>query len=202
MKKGLFITFEGPEGTGKSSHIRMLTAFLKRRGHRVLATREPGGTPISSHFRKILLETGKDLTSLAELFLYEADRAQHIETVVRPALKKGYTVLCDRHTDSTMAYQGYGRGLNKEAIQTLNTIATGGLKPDMTIIFDVPVHIGLARAHSAKKGHDRLERAGTPFHQRVRKGFLALAKAEPKRFRRIYSLNLMEAQAEIEELFT
>src|SRR5688500_8232400 len=162
-KKGIFITFEGPEGSGKSSHIRRLAAYLKRQKRRVVVTREPGGTSLSSQFRNILLNTGKDLTPLAELFLYEADRAQHMEQVVKPALAKGAIVLCDRHTDSTLAYQGFGRGLNRQAIATLNAIATGPVRPILAILLDVPVKLGLARAHSAKKNHDRLERAGLAF---------------------------------------
>lgn len=183
MKKGIFITFEGPEGSGKSTQIRLLAKHLQQRGYRVTMTREPGGTPLAGAFRKILLQTGEDLTPLAELFLYEADRAQHVDTIVRPALNKGNVVLCDRHTDSTLAYQGDGRRLNKRSIISLNTVATGGLKPALTFLLDVPAEKGLARAKKAKQGHDRLERAGLAFHKRVRKGFLRLAKAEPKRFR-------------------
>ncbi len=137
---------------------------------------------------------------MAELFLYEADRAQHVEQIIRPALAKGAIVLCDRYTDSTLVYQGYGRGLDRKAIQILNDIATDGFRPDLTILLDVPTKLGLARAHSAKKGHDRLEKAGIAFHRRVRRGYLALAKQDPKRFRMIPSMHLVKAQEQIESI--
>jgi dTMP kinase len=149
----------------------------------VLVTREPGGTPLAQAFRSLLLETGDGLVPLAELFLYEADRAQHVEQIILPALKKGWIVLCDRYTDSTVAYQGDGRGLDRKKIAVLNKIASIGLEPDLTILLDVPVERGLRQAMHKKNRHDRLERAGMAFHQRVRRGFLRLAKKEPRRFR-------------------
>ena len=182
MKKGILISFEGPEGSGKSTHIQLLKSYLAGGVRSVIITREPGGTTLAKAFRRLLLETGDGILPLAELFLYEADRAQHVEETVLPALKRGDIVLCDRYTDSTLAYQGFGRGLDKNVIRTLNRIASQDLIPDLTILLDVPVERGLRQAHAKKKGHDRLERAGLAFHNRVRRGFLALARREPKRF--------------------
>ena len=183
LKKGIFITFEGPEGSGKSTHIRKLAAYLRGKGRRILITREPGGTVLAKSFRRILLETGDGLSPLAELLLYEADRAQHVDETLRPALRKGWTVLCDRYTDSTVAYQGFGRGLDLATIRELNAVASGGLTPALTILLDVPAARGLMQARRHKHGHDRLEKAGLAFHNRVRAGFLKLAAKEPKRFR-------------------
>jgi dTMP kinase len=181
--KGFFITFEGPEGGGKSTHIRLLADFLRRRRFRVLVTREPGGTQMAHALRQILLESGDRLSALAELFLYEADRAQHVAEFIGPALRKGNIVLCDRFTDSTVAYQGNGRGLDKKIIRILNDVASQGVKPNLTILLDVPVERGLRLAAKRNKGHDRLERAGLAFHRRVRQGFLRRARQEPHRFR-------------------
>jgi dTMP kinase len=181
MAKGLFITFEGPEGGGKSTHLRLLASYLKKQGHSVLVTREPGGTQPA--FRRLLLDSREGLSPVAELFLYEADRAQHVAETLRPALAKGQVVLCDRYTDSTLAYQGDGRGLSRAMIAQLNEAASGGLVPDLTILLDVPVARGLRQAHASKKSHDRLERAGLAFHKRVRQGFLRLAQENPGRFR-------------------
>lgn len=183
MRKGTFITLEGPEGSGKSTHIRLLGDFLRFKRRKVLLTREPGGSKLAAGIRELLLNGDDGLCSMAELFLYEADRAQHVEEVIRPALRKGWIVLCDRYTDSTLAYQGYGRGLPMKAVSDLNAIASGGLLPDLTILLDVPVERGLKLAHQKKKGHDRLERAGLAFHKRVRAGFLSLARKNPRRFR-------------------
>jgi len=192
VKKGMFITFEGPEGSGKTTHIRLLASFLGKRGRHVLVTREPGGSGLAQVFRRLLLDTGDGLVPLAELFLYEADRAQHVEETILPALKKGHIVLCDRFTDSTVAYQGYGRRLDMKEIQILNGIASNGLVPSLTVLLDVPVERGLALARRKKNRHDRLERAGLTFHQRVREGFLALAIREPKRFRVIKQQKTIE----------
>jgi dTMP kinase len=180
---GIFITLEGPEGSGKTTQIRGLSSYLVSKGLRVVRTREPGGTAAAARIRALLLHGKDGLTPLAELLLYEADRAQHIREKVLPALRRGRVVLCDRFSDSTTAYQGYGRGLDRTLVKTLNTIATGGLKPHLTILLDIPVEHGLDRALRKKNRHDRLERAGLAFHRRVRAGFLALAKQEPRRFR-------------------
>jgi len=190
--KGTFITFEGPEGSGKSTHIRLLEEHLRAQGRRVQLTREPGGSPLGTAFRRILLDQGDGLTALAELFLYQADRAQHVEDVILPALARGQIVLCDRFTDSTLAYQGYGRQLDLKTIALLNTVASQRLTPALTILLDVPVERGLQQAHAAKKKSDRLERAGMMFHQRVRRGFLALAKKNPRRFRLIKQQDTIE----------
>jgi dTMP kinase len=192
-RRGFFITFEGPEGSGKSTHIRLLADYLRTKGRQILMTREPGGSHLAIHFRKILLEQGEGLTPMAELFLYEADRAQHVRDVIAPALRRGQIVLCDRFIDSTVAYQGFGRGLPRAAVASMNRLATDGLMPDLTILLDVPVERGLRLAHAKKKGHDRLEKAGLPFHRRVRRGFLSLAKREPRRFRLIAQQNKPEA---------
>jgi dTMP kinase len=183
MSRGIFITFEGPEGSGKSTHILGLAQWLRARGRRVLVTREPGGTGLARTLRKFLLHTKTPVAPLAELLLYEADRAQHVAESIEPALRRGEWVLCDRYLDSTVAYQGYGRGLDLDLIHTLNRIASGGRKPDLTILLDVPADRGLRQATAKKKGMDRLEKAGLAFHQRVRRGFLKLAASEPRRFR-------------------
>ncbi len=182
MRKGVFITFEGPEGSGKSTHIRLLADYLRARGRRVLLTREPGGTALAAGIRKLLLDGGEGLSPMAELFLYEADRVQHVQETLTPALRRGTIVLCDRYTDSTLAYQGFGRRLDMKAVKSLNAIAAAGLSPDLTILLDVSAARGLKLAKKKKKRHDRLERAGLAFHKRVRTGFLHLAKKEPKRF--------------------
>jgi len=199
MKKGAFITFEGPEGSGKTTHIQLLASFLRKAGRNVLVTREPGGTKLARAFRRLLLETGDGLVPLAELFLYEADRAQHVEETILPALKRGQTVFCDRYTDSTLAYQGHGRRLDYKTIEALNKIASAGLKPDATILLDVPAGRGLRQARHRKNRHDRLERAGLAFHQRVRQGFLWLARKEKRRFRVVAQQNtIKETQALIQ----
>src|SRR5258708_37977377 len=182
-KQGVFITFEGPEGSGKSTHIQLLAGWLRSRGRKVLMTREPGGTGLAKTLRQYLLHTQTPVSPLSELLLYEADRAQHMDECVLPALKRGQTVLCDRFADSTVAYQGYGRGLKLPLIHTLNRIASFGRNPDLTILLDVPADRGLRHASARKKGHDRLEKAGLAFHQRVRSGFLKIAASQLGRFR-------------------
>jgi dTMP kinase len=189
-RKGIFITLEGPEGSGKSTQTKLLCAALERAGRRVVRTREPGGTPLAERVRGVLLDPSHEISPMAELLMYEAARAQHVEDVIRPALARGAVVVCDRFTDATLAYQGWGRGLPKERIRVLNEIASGGLSPDLTLLLDVPVEEGLARARALPKGRagagkkgDRLERETVAFHRRVRAGYLALAKREPGRFR-------------------
>ena len=193
MKKGLFITFEGPEGSGKSTHIQLLAKYLRGQKKQVLVTREPGGTPFSAGIRKLLLDGREDLSPMAELFLYEADRAQHLQETLVPALRQKRIVLCDRYTDSTIAYQGSGRGLDMATIETLNNIAADELTPHLTILLDVPVERGLKLAKKKKNHHDRLERAGIAFHRRVRQGFLRLAKKNPGRFRVVSQQKSIEA---------
>lgn len=183
-----FITFEGVEGSGKSTQIRTLRQQLEGRGHRVLATREPGGCPIADAIRAILLDpANRALVPRAELLLYAAARAQHVEQVIRPALMEGTIVLCDRFADATTAYQGSGRGLDAGLVGELNAIATAGLLPDLTLLFDMPVELGLARARhrnqsEAQLDEGRFELEELDFHQRVRTAYLALAQRE-QRFR-------------------
>jgi dTMP kinase len=181
--QGLFITVEGPEGSGKSTHIQLLARWFRAAGRTVVVTREPGGTRLARTLRQYLLHTQTAVAPLSELLLYEADRAQHMDECILPALKQGRVVLCDRFSDSTLAYQGYGRGLDTQLIRTLNRIASFGRLPDLTLLLDVPVRQGLRKASARKQGKDRLESAGLAFHQRVRNGFLSLARQEPRRFR-------------------
>ena len=178
--KGVFITFEGCEGCGKSTQVRELENHLKAQGCEVVSTREPGGTSVAESIRSILLDPGNEtLSPVTELLLYEAARAQHVRERILPALEAGKTVLSDRFFDSTTAYQGAGRGLGAEDVVRLHAIATGGLTPDLTIVIDVPAALGLARA--TQGGSDRIEREKIDFHERVRAEFLRLAQAEPDR---------------------
>jgi dTMP kinase len=180
--KGVFISVEGIEGTGKSTQVQLLSDLLKDKGYRVVRTEEPGGTAISVKIRELLLSLESEgIQPVAELFLYNASRIQHVEDVIMPALERGSVVITDRFSDSTVAYQGYGRGIDLDIIASLDRIATGGLKPDITILIDLDVMTGLTRNRNINKT-DRLEREHISFHERVREGFLALAKKEPKRF--------------------
>ncbi len=177
-----FITFEGPEGSGKSTQIALLAAYLKKKGHKVVLTREPGGSKIADKIRQILLDkNNKELCPSAELLLYLSSRAQHLSDTIEPALQKGYIVLCDRFSDSTLAYQGYGRGFDRKTIKMLNDFAASGRKPDLTILLDIEIKKGLKRAHKSKNSKDRLELEPVAFHARVRHGFRAIAEKEPKR---------------------
>jgi dTMP kinase len=181
--EGIFITFEGGEGSGKSTQIARFAQALLQAGYGVLEIREPGSNPVSERIRAILLDrVHEELAPRTELMLYEAARAQLTAEVIRPALAVGTVVLCDRFFDSTTAYQGYGRGLAIAEIQNLNLLATGNLVPDRTLVFDLPVEVGLARATSEVLA-DRLESESFAFHNKVREGFLALAAADPQRFR-------------------
>ncbi len=181
--KGIFITLEGPEGSGKSTQLKRLSAYLKRKGLNVLSTREPGGTRIGERVREILLSPrNRGMSPLAELLLYLASRAQLVEEVMRPALGQGKVVVSARFSDSSLAYQGYGRGLDKQLIRKMNRVTTGSLKPDLTILLDINIPQGLKRARAGSKG-DRLEREAREFHQRVREGYLKLAEREPKRIK-------------------
>ncbi len=178
----IFITFEGPEGSGKSTQIGLLAAYLRKKGHKVVMTREPGGSCIADKIRQILLDkNNKELCPSAELLLYLSSRAQHLSDTIEPALKKGYVVLCDRFSDSTMAYQGYARGFDRKTISMLNEFASSGRKPDLTILLDIDIKKGLQRAHKAKNSKDRLELEPMAFHAKVRRGFKAIASKEPNR---------------------
>ena len=160
MEKGLFITFEGIDGCGKTTQIELLKNHLEQKGYSVLLTREPGAKGLGEKLREILLNYDGEVSSNCESFLFLADRAQHIDTVIKPAIDKGIIVLCDRHTDSTVAYQGYGRMLDLKQIHSLNNIATSGLKPDITFILDIDIETSLERIG---KGRDRMENAGIEF---------------------------------------
>ena len=180
----MFITFEGIEGCGKTTQIRRLKRSLLKRGIPCLATFEPGGTEVGKKIRKILLDSRNiALLPLAELMLYEADRAQHVQEVVRPALRRGLWVLCDRFFDATVVYQGFARGQDEKMIRFLNERATQGLVPEVTFLLDCPVELGLARATARNnKGQDRFEREKMAFHRKIREGYLDLSRKHPKRF--------------------
>ena len=180
----LLITFEGPEGSGKTTQIRLLGAALADRGEAVLLTREPGGTPLGDAIRGLLLNPAfTTMSPRAETVLFQAARAQLIDTVVRPALAAGQVVLCDRYTDSTLAYQGYGHGQLLTALRQLGDYATGRLLPALTLYLDIDVHIGLERKRTgAAEEWNRMENQAAAFHQRVRQGYLALAAANPERW--------------------
>jgi dTMP kinase len=188
---GLFITLEGGEGSGKSTVAAELARRLEAEGRAVTLTEEPGGTELGRHFWAYLRGAGEPLSPLAELLLFEAARAQHVDRVIRPALDAGRVVVCDRFIDSSVAYQGYGRGLGSALVESLNEIATGGLRPGITLLLDVPVETGLRRARSledgdgAAKTRDSIGGEAASFHQRVRDGFLAIATSEPERVLRI-----------------
>ncbi len=184
-----FITFEGIEGSGKSSQVKLLKDHLTKEGRDVLLVREPGGTVIGEEVRSILLnkEKGDGMDSLTELLLYEACRVEIVKNVIKPALENGQVVICDRFTDSTVSYQGYARGLDIELINSLNEKATDGIKPDLTLLIDLPVEDGLRRANAridekeTGNKEDRFEQEGTSFHEKVRGGFLEIAENDPKR---------------------
>lgn len=171
-----FITFEGIEGAGKTTLARWLTHYLQAQGVSVLLTREPGGSTLGEQLRPILLHHALD--PYAELFLFLADRRQHTQQVILPALTQGVWVVCDRYADSTLVYQGYGRGLELALIRQLNTLATGALTPDLTVLIDLPVEVALARANAP----NRFEAEARAFHQRIREGYLAEAACAPERF--------------------
>lgn len=180
ITKGFFITFEGPEGCGKSTHSRLLVEYLRSEGKKVVYTREPGGTKAGELIRNILLDKrNKGMAVMAEAFLYLAARAQIVSEIILPALKKGKIVVCDRFQDATVVYQGYAGGLDIAMLDKLGRIATAGIKPDLTIILDIDTGLGLRR--TGKK--DRMEGKSFAFHKKVRKGYLALARKEPKRIK-------------------
>jgi dTMP kinase len=185
-ERGALIVFEGIEGCGKSTQIERLCAHLARRGRRFLATREPGGTPLGDALREILLESeGEGLDGLTELFLLEAARRVHVRRVIAPAIAQGTIVVSDRFADSSVAYQGAGRGLGVEKVERLNDLATDGCRADLTFLLDVPVEVGLARvAHRARRV-DRMEREVRDFHERVRQGYLDLARRRGESYVRI-----------------
>ncbi len=187
---GYLITFEGVEGSGKTTHIRRLQEFLENKGWQCTVTREPGGSSVGDQLRKILLSADTiELTPLGELLLYEASRAQHVAQVIKPALRKSGIVLCDRFCDATLAYQGYARQLDLEMVEELNRLASQGVTPVLTLLLDCPVELGLRRATHRINGktsalkEDRFERESLAFHQRVREGYLQIARSDPGRVR-------------------
>lgn len=171
MKKGIFITFEGIDGCGKTVQAALLYKYLRKKGYPVILTREPGGTSIAEQLRKVLLSPRIKLSPLAELLFYAATRAQHVIELIQPHIKRGKIVICERFSDATLAYQGYGRKIPLKLINIVNKIATGGLIPDLTILLDLPV-----RKVKKKKYPDRFEQESIRFHQRVRNGYLQIAK--------------------------
>ena len=189
MKRGLFITFEGADGCGKTTQIKLLDEYLRAKGQSTLLTREPGAKGLGVKLREILLNYEGLVSPNCESFLFLADRAQHVDCIIKPALEAGKIVLCDRHTDSTVAYQGYGRCLDIERINMLNEIAVSALKPDLTIVFDIDIETSLARVGNNK---DRMESAGIDFFNRVRNGYLEIAKNEPGRVKIINSSDTIE----------
>jgi dTMP kinase len=181
---GFFISFEGPEGGGKSTQIHRLAAGLAEQGYAVWTTREPGGTRVGEMIRPILLSQQQTrMTPWSEALLFTAARAQHVEEVIRPRLARGELVLCDRYTDSTLAYQGYGRGLDLDTLRRLQSQATGGLQPDLTMLLNLPIETGLSRI--PRPAQDRLDRETATFHQRVRDGYQEMAAADPRRWREV-----------------
>ncbi|MFN2452888.1 MAG: dTMP kinase [Pyrinomonadaceae bacterium] len=196
---GTFITFEGIDGSGKTTQLRQLAAELHARGQDVLTTREPGGTSLGVRLRAALLDVDEQVDPLAELLLYAADRAQHVRALVRPALAAGRIVLSDRYADATVAYQGAGRGFPSQLIKDVIRLATDGLTPDLTLVFDLPVQTGIARtrrrADAARTG-DRLDAEDAAFHERVRNAYLHLAATEPER---VY---IVDASGSIDETYT
>lgn len=196
--KGKFITFEGPEGSGKSTHSKLLCAFLRQKGFKVLHTREPGGTFIGEKIRHILLDnSNKKMTDICELLLYMAARSQIVEEKLLPALRKGNIVVCDRFLDASLAYQGHGTGLDLKLIEYLGKISADNLKVDLTILLDIESQLGLKR--SARK--DRLEMKTLAFHRRVRAGYLKLARKYPKRIKVISATGaIAETQNQIRKI--
>lgn len=200
--RGLFLTFEGVEGSGKTTQIRRLSVRLRQAGQRVAETREPGGTPLGDAIRSMLLATrNSEMVAETELFLYLASRAQLCREWITPAINGGAIVICDRFADATLAYQGYGRGLDLKLIATANRVATGGLTPDLTILLDLDPREGLRRIRERgqppllESSLDRLEAEALDFHDRVRKGYLHLAREEPQRFQVIDATQSEEAIA-------
>ncbi len=191
MTKGLFITFEGADGCGKTTQLMLLAKYLKSKGRDVIVTREPGARGLGEKIREILLNYDGEVSSQAEAFLFLADRAQHIDVIVNPAVKNGKIVLCDRHTDSTIAYQGYGRGLDIDRIKMLNNLATGDRRPDLTFVFDIDVETSMKRVGNEK---DRMESAGVEFFNRVRNGYHKISELEPER------VKVLDASKSIEDI--
>ena len=198
MKKGLFITFEGADGCGKTTQLNLLKDYLENKGYKVVITREPGAKGLGEKIREILLNYDGEVSNRCESFLFLADRAQNIDIIVKPAIDEGKIVLCDRHTDSTVAYQGYGRGLDIEQINMLNRIATNNIKPDLTLVFDVDIETSMKRVGNQQ---DRMEKSGKEFFNKVRNGYLELAKQEPDRIKVIDTAkSITEVQKDVTKI--
>lgn len=194
QSRGIFITLEGGEGSGKTTQARRLCERLAAHGLAVLYTREPGGTLLAERLRSILLDhSAEAIAPETEAYLIFAARRQHVDHVIKPALAQGKVVVCDRFSDSTLAYQGYGRGLDLRVLRTMNDWATGQLTPHLTLLFDVPVAIGLGRRRGSAASQNRLDRETMQFHQKVRTGFQALARREPGRIKVIHSAQPLES---------
>ncbi|HEX6124735.1 MAG TPA: dTMP kinase [Pyrinomonadaceae bacterium] len=194
--QGKFITFEGIDGSGKSTQLRMLAGELRQRGIDVITTHEPGGTPLGRRLREAFLETEESVAPIAELLLFAADRAQHVEFLIKPALAEGRIVISDRYADATFAYQGAGRGFPEETVNEIIKLATGGLKPDLTLFFDITVENAIRRMaerHEVGAGKNRMDAETTEFYVNVRKAYLGIAERERERFK------IIDANASIEE---
>ena len=189
MKKGLFITFEGTDGCGKSTQLEMSAEFLRKKGYDVVITREPGALETGAKIRQILLHSEEKLSDLSEMFLFLADRAQHVEKLIKPSVQQGKIVLCDRHKDSHIAYQGYGRGKDAELIKMLNQIAVNGIEPDLTLLYSVSPEVAMKRIHGEL---DRIEAEGKAFQERVANGYRLLANENPERIKVINADNSIE----------
>lgn len=192
--RGIFISFEGIEGTGKTTQARLLADHLSKKGYAAVLTEEPGGTPIGLKIREVLLNVDHaEMHPVTELLLYNASRCQHVQEIILPAINAGKVVLTDRFSDSTLAYQGFGRGIDVSVIETLDRMATGGLKPDLTLLLDIDVEMGLRRNRGANK-IDRIELEDIEFHKKVRAGYHELARSEPGR------IKVIDASGTVEEI--
>ncbi|MBQ7450275.1 dTMP kinase [bacterium] len=191
-KQGLFITFEGADGCGKTTQLNLLQKYLEEKGFEIVVTREPGAKGLGEEIRKLLLHYDGYISPKCEAFMFLADRAQHIDTIVKTAVNEGKIVLCDRHTDSTIAYQGYGRGEDIEKLKYLNNLATSGFTPDLTIVCDVDIETAIKRRGNDR---DRMEQAGKDFQIKVQNGYREIAKLEPNR------VKIIDAKASVEEVF-
>jgi dTMP kinase len=197
IKKGLFITFEGPEGAGKTTQLRMLKEYLESRGRECIITREPGGTPVAEQLREMVKHhNGEEpIFDETELLLFAASRAQHVRYLIKPAVERGAIILCDRFHDSTTAYQGYARGQDLETVERINRFAIGDCMPDITFLLDLPPEEGFKRTASREETmnvHDRLEAESLDFHLKVRDAFKTIAAKEPERFKIVNALDLPE----------
>jgi len=194
--KGILITFEGIDYSGKTTQAKKLKSYLRRKGHKVILLREPGGEKVSESIRKILLSSkNTGMNPLSELLLYMASRAQLVSKIILPALKQGKVVICDRFYDSSLAYQGYGRGIDKKMIESLNRVSVSRFKPDLTILIDIPIQVFTKRMRLNDKKKDRIEKEKIDFYKKVREGYLKIAQKEKKRFR------VIEGSGEIGEVW-